>query len=73
MLYDQILKATLISNEKESMGCNMQTSNLKLMVEQLIKEVSPIFGIQTFSALYTPIHDLIMTGQVVEPVQNFRY
>jgi len=55
------------------MGCNMQTSNLKLMVEQLIKEVSPIFGIQTFSALYTPIHDLIMTGQVVEPVQNFRY
>jgi len=55
------------------MGCTMRTSNLKLMVAQLIKNVFPIFDIQTFSASYTPIHDLIMNGQVVEGVQNFRY
>jgi len=39
----------------------MRTSNLKLMVAQLIKKVFPIFGIQTFSASYISIHDLIMT------------
>jgi hypothetical protein len=55
------------------MGCTMQTSNLKLMVAQLVKKVFPVFGIQTFSASYTPIHDLIMNGQVVEGFQNFRY
>ena len=46
----------------------MWTSNLNLMVAQLIKKVFPIFGIQTFSASYTPIHDLIVNGQVVERV-----
>jgi len=55
------------------MGRTMRTSNLKLVVAQLIKKVFPSFGIQTFSPSYTPIHDLIMNGQVVEGVQNFRY
>jgi hypothetical protein len=73
VLYDQIIKASLLSDSKESKDCTMQTSNLKLMVAQLIKKVFPIFGIQTFSASYTSIHDLIMNGQVVEGVQNFRY
>jgi hypothetical protein len=40
----------------------MQTSNLKLMVAQLIKKVSPFFGIQTFSALYTATHHKWTSG-----------